>query len=341
MKTESCEIRIRGMICRSCTDEVSGMLLLRTKGVVKATVSYRKAMAEVSFDPALVTPDELERRIKSLGYETGDRSLAERLLDLGCAALTVLLAWLLLRWGGASPEISGANFGALFLVGLSTSPHCLGMCGGILLSACAGRKGRKTQLGAALGYNGGRMISYTALGAVFGALGTVLTYTLSMKSMLFTMLGLVVALLDSVRIGVCVPGTLGVQDTAVKAALVPREHGLVGTPVFEHERIEGHVAGQAILLDRILLLVAHVPNALVLNLGVGYLCAVGNVEGELLRSFRVGTEVLAVGRLDADCPEDTLVHAHAPAGASHRVRQLVDVRSIEYLLLVANVESVS
>ena len=142
MKTERCEIRIRGMICRSCTDEVSGMLL-RTKGVVKATVSYRKALAEVIYDPALVTPDELERRIKSLGYETGERSRAAHLLDLGCAALTVLLIWLLLRWGGASPEIGGASFGTLFLVGLSTSPHCLGMCGGILLSACAGRKGRK------------------------------------------------------------------------------------------------------------------------------------------------------------------------------------------------------
>ena len=194
MKTESCEIRIRGMICRSCTDEVSGMLL-RTKGVVKATASYRKALAEVSYDPALVTPDELESRIKALGYDTGERSYAERALDLGCAALTVLLVWLLLRWGGASPEVGGASFGALFLVGLSTSPHCLGMCGGILLSACRGREGRKAQLGAALGYNGGRMLSYTALGAVFGALGTVLTYTLSMKSMLFTMLGLVVALL--------------------------------------------------------------------------------------------------------------------------------------------------
>ena len=194
MKTESCEIKVRGMICRSCTDEVSGMLL-RTKGVVKATVSYRKALAEVSYDAALVTPDELERRIKSLGYETGERSRAERLLDLGCAVLTVLLVWLLLRWGGASPEIGAGSFGALFLVGLSTSPHCLGMCGGILLSACAGREGRKAQLGAALGYNGGRMISYTVLGAVFGALGMVLTYTISMKSMLFTMLGLVVALL--------------------------------------------------------------------------------------------------------------------------------------------------
>ena len=77
MKTERCEIRIRGMICRSCTDEVSGMLL-RTKGVVKATVSYRKALAEISYDPALVTLDELEKRIKSLGYDTGERSLAER-----------------------------------------------------------------------------------------------------------------------------------------------------------------------------------------------------------------------------------------------------------------------
>ena len=172
MKTERCEIRIRGMICRSCTDEVSGMLL-RTKGVVKASVSYRKALAAVSFDPALVSPEELEKRIKSLGYDTGERSLAERALDLGCTGLTLLLVWLLLRWGGASPEIGGASFGALFLVGLSTSPHCLGMCGGILLSACRGREGQKALFGAALAYNGGRAASYTALGAVFGALGTV------------------------------------------------------------------------------------------------------------------------------------------------------------------------
>ncbi len=194
MKTENCEVRIRGMICRSCTDEVSGMLL-RTKGVVKASISYRKALAAVSYDPSLVTPEELEKRIKALGYETGERSRVEHLLDLGCVLLTILLVWLLLRWGGASPEIGGASFGALFLVGLTTSPHCLGMCGGIMLSACHGREGRKTQLGAALGYNGGRTLSYTALGAAFGALGTVLTYTFSMKSMLFTMLGLVVALL--------------------------------------------------------------------------------------------------------------------------------------------------
>ncbi len=131
---------------------------------------------------------------------TLERSRAERLLDLGCAALTVLLVWLLLCWGGASPEIGGASFGALFLVGLSTSPHCLGMCGGILLSACAGREGRKAQLGAALGYNGGRMISYTVLGTVplmllFASLGALLPrgwtkYLRKLGAVLVTSMGL-------------------------------------------------------------------------------------------------------------------------------------------------------
>ena len=193
MKTENLDIKIRGMICRTCTDEVSGELL-RTNGVIKAKVSYRKALASVSYDPAIVTPQELDRRIKALGYDTGERSLGERLLDLGCAVLTLLLVWLLRLWGGASPEISGASFAAMLLVGLSTSPHCLGMCGGILLSVCD-RADTWARLGADLAYNAGRMLSYTALGAAFGALGTVLTYTLSMKSMLFTMLGLAVALL--------------------------------------------------------------------------------------------------------------------------------------------------
>lgn len=193
MKTENLDIKIRGMICRTCTDEVTGELL-RTNGVIKANVSYRKALASVSYDPDIVTPQELDRRIKALGYDTGERSLGERLLDLGCAVLTLLLVWLLRLWGGASPEISGASFAAMLLVGLSTSPHCLGMCGGILLSVCD-RADTRARLGADLAYNVGRMLSYTALGAAFGALGTVLTYTLSMKSMLFTMLGLAVALL--------------------------------------------------------------------------------------------------------------------------------------------------
>ena len=194
MKTENCEIKVRGMLCRSCTDEIAGMLL-RTGGVIKATVSYWKARARVSYDPGLTNPEELEKRIRTLGYETGERSSAERWMDLACIGFTVFLVWLLFWFGGSSPEIGSETFPALFLVGLTTSPHCLGMCGGILLSTCHGRGERGEQIGAALAYNCGRTLSYSALGAVFGALGTVISYSLSMKSMIFTMLGLLVFLL--------------------------------------------------------------------------------------------------------------------------------------------------
>ena len=214
MRTESCEIKVRGMLCRSCTDEIAGMLL-RSKGVVKASVSYRKATAQIDYDPALTDPGTLEKRIKSLGYETGERSLAERWMDVACLGFTALLVWLLFCFGGSSMEIGSGSFSALFLVGLSTSPHCLGMCGGIMLSACRGREGRRAQLGAALGYNGGRTLSYTALGAAFGALGTVLSYTLSMKSMLFTMLGLAVLLLGLNMWGL-LPALPDTQGTACR-----------------------------------------------------------------------------------------------------------------------------
>lgn len=220
MKTENLDIKIRGMICRTCTDEVSGELL-RTNGVIKAKVSYRKALASVSYDPDIVTPQELDRRIKALGCDTGERSLGERLLDLGCAVLTLLLVWLLRLWGGASPEISGASFAAMLLVGLSTSPHCLGMCGGILLSVCD-RADTRARLGADLAYNAGRMLSYTALGAAFGALGTVLTYTLSMKSMLFTMLGLAVALLGLNMWGL-LPALPSFPDETAAACRLPEK----------------------------------------------------------------------------------------------------------------------
>ena len=221
MRTDSCEIKVRGMLCRSCTDEIAG-LLLRTKGVVKASVSYRKAMAQIDYDPALTSPDALEKRIKSLGYETGERNLAERWLDFGCLGLAVLLVWLLFLFGGASPEIGSGSFSALFLVGLTTSPHCLGMCGGIMLSACSGREGRKAQLGSALGYNGGRTLSYTLLGAAFGALGTVLSYTLSVKSMLFTMLGLAVLLLGLNMWGL-LPALPALPDTQGSPCRLPEK----------------------------------------------------------------------------------------------------------------------
>ena len=192
MKTETQELKIRGMICRSCVGEVEA-LLLHTRGVIRAKVSYLKGQAQLEYDPELVSLDDVQKRLAENGYQSGDRGLSGLALDGLCLALTLLLTWLLLGSSHHSMELgNSAGFGAAFLLGLMTSPHCLGMCGGILLGNCA--QNRSPAL-ASLAYNVGRILSYTAIGGIFGALGTVIAYSMSVKSMVFTMAGLVVVLI--------------------------------------------------------------------------------------------------------------------------------------------------
>ncbi|NLM45344.1 MAG: heavy metal transporter, partial [Firmicutes bacterium] len=62
--------------------------------------------------------------------------------------------------------------------GLLTSLHCLAMCGGINLSQCLSynadndTSGRLARLKPSLLYNGGRVVSYTMIGGLAGALGS-------------------------------------------------------------------------------------------------------------------------------------------------------------------------
>jgi len=68
-----------------------------------------------------------------------------------------------------------SGFLALFLVGLLGGTHCVGMCGGIVGALSMGGPPR---FSLHLAYNGGRILSYVAAGAIAGALGG-LTTTLS------------------------------------------------------------------------------------------------------------------------------------------------------------------
>jgi sulfite exporter TauE/SafE len=79
---------------------------------------------------------------------------------------------------------TNAGFGLLLLFGILTSFHCIGMCGGIVLTQCVkktgnddpGKKSHLMILPAAL-YNVGRIISYTIVGGVVGGVGQILTFS--------------------------------------------------------------------------------------------------------------------------------------------------------------------
>jgi Uncharacterized conserved protein len=64
---------------------------------------------------------------------------------------------------------TGASLMAIALFGFLTSFHCVGMCGGLVISQCAGHEHGGMSQG--LTYNLGRIVSYTLTGLLAGALG--------------------------------------------------------------------------------------------------------------------------------------------------------------------------
>lgn len=67
----------------------------------------------------------------------------------------------------------------LFLLGLSGTGHCIGMCGPLVL-AFPGKAGR---IDSHLGYHAGRIITYTGIGILMGSLGLVLAKLVSVAGM--------------------------------------------------------------------------------------------------------------------------------------------------------------
>lgn len=94
------------------------------------------------------------------------------------------------------PEVNqNMGYGILFLVGLITSLHCVAMCGGINLSQCVsyrrdtGDAGKLAKVKPSLLYNTGRVISYTILGGIVGALGSVVSFSGTAKGVIAILSG--------------------------------------------------------------------------------------------------------------------------------------------------------
>ena len=76
-------------------------------------------------------------------------------------------------------SITGSSLSAAFLVGLLGGVHCVGMCGGLVgafsLSQSPVRRRPSTAWSLVLGYNIGRIGSYSFAGAIAGGVGSFAT----------------------------------------------------------------------------------------------------------------------------------------------------------------------
>jgi sulfite exporter TauE/SafE len=79
-------------------------------------------------------------------------------------------------------DLQPLSLGALFLLGLLGSGHCVGMCGPLVLAFPA----RAGGFGAHLAYNLGRILTYVLLGTLLGSLGVGLARYGAAGSLLWT-----------------------------------------------------------------------------------------------------------------------------------------------------------
>jgi sulfite exporter TauE/SafE len=75
------------------------------------------------------------------------------------------------------------GYGMLFVIGLVTSVHCLAMCGGINLSQSM-KSSQLSPFSPTFLYHLGRVVSYTAVGFLVGALGSAIIFTNTMQGVL-------------------------------------------------------------------------------------------------------------------------------------------------------------
>ena len=197
-------VLIDGMTCVNCENRIENVLR-GTAGIETVKVSYANEKAIITFDANVIEKAAIERIIESIDYhvrkpyQDGARkaqplnpqkhktSISE---VLGIVIILAAVFMLINRFGGFNifnsfPQAEqGMGYGLLFLIGLLTSIHCVAMCGGINLSQCVPKqtvsaegKSKFANLRPSILYNAGRVISYTIIGGIVGALGSVISFS--------------------------------------------------------------------------------------------------------------------------------------------------------------------
>jgi sulfite exporter TauE/SafE/plastocyanin domain-containing protein/copper chaperone CopZ len=175
-------IKVYDMTCSSCESKVE-RALKKVDGVVNAIASFSALQVTVEYDTELCTKDHLKEAIKKAGYST-ENSNGVKYVGFFIVVAAILLLGNSTSGFDMNEKLNGASYLVLFLVGMLTSIHCVGMCGGIMLTQSVGKE-NKNKLQAimpAILYNAGRITSYTIIGGIVGALGSVFAISLNVKA---------------------------------------------------------------------------------------------------------------------------------------------------------------
>ncbi len=192
-------LRIGGMTCISCQNKIEKKLR-NTAGIVNAEVSYNEGTASVTYDTDMISYQSIVGIIEHLDYKvlTDQEKQGMNGGKVTGILLIIVALYMLIQQTGLLNLLSpgqladeSMSYGMLFVIGLVTSVHCVAMCGGINLSQCIPKTSEETTGGGRFSslrptflYNLGRVVSYTAVGFLVGALGSAVTFSTTLQGVL-------------------------------------------------------------------------------------------------------------------------------------------------------------
>ncbi|MBS3119049.1 sulfite exporter TauE/SafE family protein [Candidatus Woesearchaeota archaeon] len=180
------DFSVKGMVCTSC-EKIIATQALALEGVQNIDVDYVSGKGQVTFDEHKTSWGKIKHRIEQKGYACGEldsdstkgKTAWTTWILIGTGILLLSYFGLQLYTRFPLPEITqNMGYGLLFLVGLLTGFHCIAMCGGFVVSyttkgTAEGKKPHQLHASYAIG----KTLSYTAIGALFGLLGSIIAFT--------------------------------------------------------------------------------------------------------------------------------------------------------------------
>jgi sulfite exporter TauE/SafE/plastocyanin domain-containing protein/copper chaperone CopZ len=218
-KRQQLILKVRGMTCAACERHVSEAAA-GLPGVAAAKADQARGRLTIDYDPdttgRAALAEAASAAVAEVGYAvTGTvhaagqaRVLPSVALGLGLVGLFLVMNGL--GWFNYLPTIdSTVGLGMVFVAGLLTSLHCVAMCGGIALSQSqpapvepgAPAAGRWSAATRGAQYHLGRVVAYTLLGGIVGALGSVLSLSPLGKGLVAAVAGVFMVLMGLRMVG--------------------------------------------------------------------------------------------------------------------------------------------
>ncbi len=204
-------LMISNMTCANC-ENIIEQELGKVPGIHRIKASYSKSAVSITYDESIVPSEVIEKTLEQAGYfmkknskqmqnDAAGKAASSKgqtdYTDIAAVLIVILAVYMIAERFGiadifrAFPTAKeGMGYGMLFLIGILTSVHCVAMCGGICLTQCVTKDtsapqgkamrekgGVMVSIRPSLLYNLGRVISYTTLGGIVGAIGSVVSFS--------------------------------------------------------------------------------------------------------------------------------------------------------------------